>query len=141
MFNPLTPTEVVTAIGRTARAAATSEEQGSDFDRDQLMSAYSATRHLAVEIESYGDPLDDFAAGLVELIEACPASVPGIDPARHAARLRRCASGQEVGEAAASLVDDLVAAGEPGATLLADVHRRLRDLADLEVELLADGLA
>jgi hypothetical protein len=140
MFNPLTPTEIVSAIGKTARAAATSEEQGSDFDRDQLMSAYSATRHLAVEMKSFADPLGKFATGLADLIEADSPPLPAVKLAVLADRPRECITGEEVGDAVAILVESLVAAGEPGAALLADVHRRLRDLADLEVELLADGL-
>ena len=53
MFNQLTPSEVVTAIGATLRGAARGEGQASDFGRDQLMSAYSATRHLRVELVEY----------------------------------------------------------------------------------------
>ena len=59
MFNPLTPSEMVSAIGLAARATARSESELDDFDRGQLMSAYSATRHLAIEIASFSAELRD----------------------------------------------------------------------------------
>ena len=56
MFNPLTPSEMVTAIGLAARTAARGEGELDEFDRGQLMSAYSATRHLAIEIDRFARP-------------------------------------------------------------------------------------
>lgn len=47
VLNQLTPSETVTAIGVTVRTAARGDAQTSDFEPDQMMSAYSATRHLA----------------------------------------------------------------------------------------------
>src|ERR1700733_3505882 len=60
MFNQLPPAEVVAAIGATLRTAARNEGEPSAFERDQLMSAYSATRHLAAELAGYEPVLRDF---------------------------------------------------------------------------------
>src|ERR1700761_6626218 len=67
MFNPLTPSEMVSAIGLAARAAARSETELDDFDRGQLMSAYSATRHLAIEIASFAAELRDRCLAIADL--------------------------------------------------------------------------
>src|SRR6202042_1663594 len=72
MFNQLTAAEVVSAIGTTLRGAARSDEQASDFERDQLMSAYSATRHLSVELATYPPELARFRGALSELLGRHP---------------------------------------------------------------------
>ena len=63
MFNPLTPSEMVAAIGMAARTTARGDGELDEFDRGQLMSAYSATRHLAIEIYSFSDQLSARSRG------------------------------------------------------------------------------
>ncbi len=63
MFNQLTPADTVKAIGATTQRIARGGGATSEFDRDQLMSTYSATRHLAVELSSYEPELRPVQAG------------------------------------------------------------------------------
>ena len=123
MFSPLTPADVVIAIGRATRDAARSSEPASDFSRGQLMSAYSASRHLGVELVSFAPELRSFAQELA-------ADLPALDRAR---------SAHEIGDLVAAALDDL--RGDPSphaAELRARLHTALRRLCDREVELLAD---
>src|ERR1700735_2733706 len=69
MFNPLTPSELVAAIGLAARATARGDGELDDFDRGQLMSAYSATRHLAIEIESFRAELSARCAAIADAVD------------------------------------------------------------------------
>jgi hypothetical protein len=143
MFNPLTPSEVISAIGVTVRDAVRGGELTSDFERDQLMSAYSATRHLAVEIADYPRELAAFAGALAARIEAGSGDLwLDRELADCAAELRASADAYVVGAATASLAGRLSEAeGEPAAELLSELRSRLRRLADREVELLAAGLS
>lgn len=126
MFNQLTPAEMVSGIGRVLRTAARREGQASDFDRDQLLSAYSASRHLAVELASYDDELRWFTAELTRL------GLPGF-----AGEL----DSDTVGDAVCDLLAELAAKDSDEARRLRDgVHALLRQLADREVDLLAGGL-
>lgn len=137
MFNQLTAAQVVTAIGATARATARSEKgELSDFERDQLMSAYSATRHLAVELEAYPAAFERFSSALGERL--ADADAPGVDGVRKALREGgRPQIGDALSEALAQWRE---AESETTRELRADVQRLLRDLADREVDLLADAL-
>ena len=64
MFNQLTATEVVIAMGRAAEAAARGDDELGEFGRGQLLSAYSASRHVAVELSSYDTALRAFARAI-----------------------------------------------------------------------------
>lgn len=141
MFNQLTAAEVVGAIGVTMRGAARSEGDLSEFERDQLMSAYSATRHLAVELETYPAELDRFRAAVADLL----ADPPGAWRAAERADLidRLSATGDVAG--LGGLMSDLLATlrgddSEPARVLRMRLRALLRRLADREVELLADAL-
>jgi hypothetical protein len=141
LFNQLTPAEVVTAIGATLRRAARSEGPASDFDRDQLMSAYSATRHLAVELAAYDPPLRAFTDAVVREIRT--AASPRLDD-----ELRQLAGEIEaaddpgaVGGALCELFDVLRGdSSDETQRLRSKLHLHLRSLADREVDLLADAL-
>ena len=143
MFNSLTPSEVVTAIGAAARRAARADEPAGDFERDQLMSAYSATRHLAGELATYGPEWDHFRATVAGRLSAAAAG-PDL-----AGRLRDAATELEhergtaaVGAILADLLADLRDSADPAAAgVRADVHALLRELAGREVDLLAEALA
>jgi len=112
---------VTTAIGATLRAAARSEGQTSEFERDQLMSAYSA----------------QVAEGLRA------AEIPSLhqELLLLAKQLDGATSASDVGETICVLFESLDRAPSPRADALrAAVHVRLRALSDREVDLLADAL-
>jgi hypothetical protein len=137
MFNQLTPAEVVGAIGTTVRTAARSDGPTSDFDRDQLMSAYSATRHLAVELSAYEPELSRFTEAVARSVRA--AALPGA--LEIAAGLGDAGDPRVVGASLCELLDRLREERLPQAIALrGEIHARLRALADREVDLLADAL-
>jgi hypothetical protein len=141
MFNQLTPAEVVTAIGSTLRAAARSEGEASAFERDQLMSAYSATRHLAAELAGYEPVLRDFTEQVSARLQAHDIPERDDEIARLAGRLDGAVSPTELGATICELFELLDSLSTPPAALLrSDVHADLRFLADREVDLLADAL-
>lgn len=135
MFNQLTAAEVVSAVGRAARGAARDGESGGDYARGQLLSAYSSSRHVAVEIEFFEPELRAFAARLAEAATALP------DGGQLAARLESAHGAGEASEATCMLLDRLRGDDSP---LARDLHRSvraaLRRLADREVELLAEAI-
>jgi hypothetical protein len=137
VFNQLTQAQVVTAIGATNRAVARSPSV-SDFDRDQLMSCYSATRHLAAELTTFGPAHLRFSAAVYERVaEAVSAGVDAV----WAERLRGTSDPAELGEVLSELLARLREdPSRDAADLRRDLHRYLRDLADQEVDLLADAL-
>jgi hypothetical protein len=135
MITPLTPAEVTAAIGRTARNVARSGEPLGEFERGQLMSAYSGSRHLAVELEAFGPEIERFCAGVAAAIDA--SELP--EPRSAAGKLREIADPRLAGETVCALLDLLRAHPSPAAAgLREDVRASLRDLCDREVELLAD---
>jgi hypothetical protein len=143
MFNPLSPSEMVTAIGRAARAAARCEESLDEFARGQLMSAYSASRHLSVEIESFDPELRIQSEAIAAAAQRALGRLDG-EPdagalARQADRVRRAGDAPALGAAVAELLDLCREhAGEPWVALRGEIRRGLRTLCDREVELLAD---
>jgi hypothetical protein len=140
MFNQLTPADTVRAIGATTQRIARGGEM-SEFDRDQLMSTYSATRHLAVELSSYEPELRRFRQGLAELVRDARLEDRGGELAATADRLDEAIDAAAVGGAVCDLLDRLRADDSPQAEALrTEVHASLRLLADTEVDLLADAL-
>jgi hypothetical protein len=142
MFNQLSPDEVVTAIGTTLRTAARSEGQASAFDRDQLMSAYSATRHLSVELETYAPELGKFTTAVSDQIRSSGA--PGVEGELGALadRIEQSSDPGAIGAALCEVFELLrQTPSERNRALRAQLHRQLRSLADREVDLLADALA
>lgn len=120
MFEPLTPTEVVAAIGAAARAAARSEDPGDPFSRGQLRSADSCARHLAVELEH-------FDAERRTLADAVGGDLPTADGA--------------LADALCALLERLRADPSPeAAARRAQVQRALAAMADREVALLAAAI-
>jgi hypothetical protein len=143
MFNPLTPSEMVAAIGIAARTTARGDGQLDEFDRGQLMSAYSASRHLAIEIESFGNEL---SARCVAIADAVDEACAGDSDARAdagslgspATRLRASPDARAAGDAIAELLD---LCRERGLVALrGEIRTQLRALCDAEVRLLADGI-
>lgn len=141
MFNQLTASEVVTAIGVTVRGAARSEAQVSDFDRDQLMSAYSATRHLAVELAAYEPELRNFARSVSEEIRRAGGTSTERELVIVADKIERSLDPGSIGEGLCQVCELLRdTPGAESAALLSRLHFHLRSLADREVDLLAEGL-
>jgi hypothetical protein len=141
VFNQLTAAEVVTAIGSTLQTAARSDDRTSDFGRDQLMSAYSATRHLAVELSSYEPELHEFTAAVARSVHA--AEIPELrdDLAAVAARLDASPDARALGGEISDLLQALrERRSEETEALRAEIHVHLRALADREVDLLAGAL-
>jgi len=140
MFNPMTPAEVASAIGITARDAARADEPLGSFGRGQLMSAYSGSRHLAVEVSSFGTEIQRFAvelAGAFDGVEGGGETLAGV-----ATRLRDSPDPRGVGDLLCELLDGLREQPPSSQTraLRAKIHSSLRDLCDREVELLADAI-
>jgi hypothetical protein len=141
MFNQLTPADTVKAIGATTRRIARGGGATSEFDRDQLMSTYSATRHLAVELASYEPELRRFRQGLAAQIRQAHLEDPGGERDAIADRLEEASDAPAVGSAVCDLLDRLRADHSPQANALrTGIHASLRKLADTEVDLLADAL-
>ncbi len=140
MFSPLTPAEVVTAVGRAARDAARSDEPASEFSRGQLMSAFSVSRHLGVEIAAFGPELRAFADGVAADLRASSGALARGDALQATAgELATAHDAHRIGDLVATALDDLRGDPSPAATALrAQLHTALRRLADREVELLAE---
>lgn len=145
MFNPLTPAQMVTAIGLAGREAARTAEPLDEFERGQLKSAYSASRHLAVELDSFGE----------ELRRRCDAIAVAADDAAHgmdgdpdadtlrrlAERVRQARDAPLAGAATADLLELCRHRHETRWMLLrGEVRRALRALCDREVALLAERI-
>lgn len=135
MFNQLTPTDVVTAIGVAARDNARGGERLDAFARDQLMSVYSATRHLAAELQHAEAELARFTAAVARRLR----EAGGHDET--AAILEHGTDVARVGTGLADLLAALRVDASPAATRLRiDLHGLLRELADREVDFMAEGL-
>ena len=139
MFNPGTTSEMVTAVGRAARDAARADGAGSEFSRGQLMSAFSASRHLSVELARFPAELEAFAAAVTnELVGAeavaCPSELDAI-----ARQLATASDAPRIGDLVAAGLDLLREDPAPAARRLRkSLRRRLRALSEREVDLLAD---
>lgn len=132
----MTPAEVVTAMGRATRAAARSDEPSSDFSKGQLMSAFSASRHLTVELAEFGPALRTFAG---EVSAAVGDGGLGAALEEHVRELREAATGQEIGDVVAAMLDRLRDDPSPDAARVrARIHGLLRSITDREVALLAE---
>lgn len=142
MFNPLAPDEVLTAVGVAARDAARGDGLTSEYSRGQLMSAYSITRHLTVELDSYEPEICAYAREVAARIRA---AAPGLaedaagDAAAVADELGGVRDARAAGELTSVLLDRLRHDPSQAArTLRAQIHGRLRVLSEREVELLAE---
>lgn len=143
MFNQLTPAAIVGAIGVAARDAARSPEGADAFQRDQLLSAYSATRHLAAELEGYAPELERFLVAVATRLRDAAAQDDDLAAvvSGDAERLAGTRDVAVAGAVIADILERLRDAGAPAARALrGDLQALLRDLAHREVDLLADAL-
>jgi hypothetical protein len=118
------PHELILAVGRVLRAAARPDATDHEFQRSQMLSAYSVARHLAAEQASAADLLDWLKGELEPALAEHPET---------RARVAAARGGPEIGAALQDLLDALPRAGEERARL----HRILAELADREVAILA----
>jgi hypothetical protein len=141
MFNPLTPSEMVAALGLAARTTARGDGELDEFDRGQLMSVYSASRHLAIEISTFGGELATRRAEIADAVDEACAGDSGVDAGALrglASRLRASDDPRAAGETIAELLDRC---RDRGLVALRDeIRAQLRALCDAEVALLADGI-
>jgi hypothetical protein len=141
MFVPLAPAEMVTAIGRAARAAGRAHGEPTEFERGQLMSAYSATRHLAVELDHFGPERERLRGEIAAQVATVVPALTAEDPARE-----RLTAILATPDDAGALGEDLCVllaecrehTGEPWRSLQTTVQARLRELSDREVSLLTE---
>jgi hypothetical protein len=140
VFNPLTPAQVVAAIGSSARGIARSDEALSDYARGQLLSAYSCSRHITVEIDRYDEEIRAFAGDVSQWTRAAaPQLSIGADATEICAELERTADARAAGDLVSDLMERLRCDRVPAALeLRARIQSRLRTLAEREVELLAE---
>jgi hypothetical protein len=141
MFAPLRPAEMVTAIGRAARTAGRAEGEPTEFERGQLMSAYSATRHLAVELDHFATERARLRDDVAAAVAVATATLAADDPAHAWLDGMPTTSDDEraLGEDLCVLLDACRDhPGEPWATLHRVVRGQLRALCDREVSLLTE---
>jgi hypothetical protein len=141
MFSPMTTSEMVTAVGRAARTAARGDGPATEFSRGQLLSAFSASRHLTVELAKYPAELRPFGADVAQALrEADQVGTRGQLEAL-AAELDRPSDAAGIGDLVSAALDLLREDQNPNARRIrAHVHSALRALSDREVELLADAI-
>jgi CHASE3 domain sensor protein len=137
----MTPSEVVTAIGQAARAAARGDGPATDFSRGQLLSAFSASRHLTVELASYPAELRPFAVDVAQGLMRPDALETRAELEALAAELDRAVDAARIGDLVSAALDLVRKDQNPSARAIrAHIHSALRALSDREVELLADAI-
>jgi hypothetical protein len=125
VFNALRPDELLTGVGRVLRMGADARGPLEDYERSQLLSAYSVTRLLAAEQRAAPDLLSTTRADLL-------GALAGDDrPAAAAARkgVESATSGVEIGDALAGLLAELPREDATRTKL----HTALRTMVDGEV--------
>jgi hypothetical protein len=126
VFNALRSDELLVGVGRMLRMAAASEGPLEDFQRSQLLSAYSVTRLLAAEQRAQAELLE---ATRADLLAAAPEGAAGREA------IASAVDGPALGAATALLLEGL-AVDDPARV---EVHRALRTMVDAEVAALDRG--
>ena len=139
MFNPLPAPEITIAIGRVLKQAASTEDPRDEYQRSQLLSAYSVARHLAAE-QAGGDALLDWVRERIaaELRDAAGDGAPPLpDLEARAAAVAEAEEGKDLGPLIRDLLVALRRSGDGAPPLLHSVRRLLREGCDREVAMLA----
>ena len=132
---------MVSAVGRAAREAARSEAAASEFSTRQLMSAYSASRHLAVELAAFTGELQWFTEAVAGELRAARGVTNGSTLPGLAAELEGTTDAQRAGDVVSEVFDALRDDASPEAALLrVRLHSLLRKLSEREVFLLAETI-
>lgn len=129
MFNALTSTDLLVGVGRVLRMVAAQEGGLEDFQRSQVLSAFSVTRLLASEQQAEARLLADAKRDLGRAL--ADDERPDVGQARE--RIAAASSGVEIGEALGALLAELPRT-DP---LRGPVHAALRAMIDAEVTALA----
>jgi len=140
MFNPLSPSQTTLAIGRVLKqAAATASDPSDDYQRAQLLSAYSMTRHLAAEQADGGKLLAWFRSEMTTLLEAAETDGKCLDLTHRRDEIAKSRDEAELGALVSELLSYLQRSGSDVAVeLRVGVRRLLRDLCDREVKVLGE---
>jgi hypothetical protein len=139
VFNPLSASEITLGVGQVLKQAASAENPQDEYQRSQLLSAYSITRHLAAE-QAAGDTVlawfrQRLSAQLREASAAHPA--PLGDLSARAELIGACRDSAELGRQVSELLLALRKSGTEARPMMQAVHRLLRELCDREVAALA----
>lgn len=126
MFNALRSDELLVGVGRMLRMAAAAEGPLEDFQRSQLLSAFSVTRLLASEQRAQAALLQATRADLLGALDGDDRAV--VAAARE--RIAAAADGPELGAALNALLAELPYADDPARVAL---QRALRRMVDAEV--------
>lgn len=132
---------MVTAVGRAARDAARADDAASEFSRGQLMSAFSASRHLSVELAQFPPEVHAFAAAVSLELEGAESVSRAGELSAIARELASATDSDRVGDLVAAALDLIRDDPAPAArSLRTSLHRALRALSDREVALLAETI-
>ena len=122
------------------KQAASAHVAPDEYQRSQLLSAYSITRHLAAEQAGGDEVIAWFRESLVaELEKAATDAPPLADLEARATSIGSCRDGRELGTHVRDLLVALRRSGAEAEPLLAETHRLLRGGCDREVAALAGG--
>jgi hypothetical protein len=137
----MSPSEMVTAVGRAAREAARSEAAASEFSTGQLMSAYSASRHLAVELAAFTAELHWFTEAVADELRAARGVTSESTLSGLAAELALTTDAQRAGDLVSQVFDALRNDASAEAVFVrARLRGLLRKLSEREVFLLAEAI-
>ena len=142
MWNPLTPADVVAAMGGPAQAAARCAQELTEWERGQLLSVYSATRHLAAELGAVEPHVRAVADELGAALRSAPPTLPDAGGLTAlAARLAATADPRAVAGLTCEALDLLRADGSATAEAVrAALRAGLKRAVGLEVAALADAI-
>jgi hypothetical protein len=127
VFNALTSTDLLVGVGRVLRMVAATDKGLEDFQRSQVLSAFSVTRLLASEQQAAAELL----ASTKRDLDVALAPDERATPTRE--RIAEAPDGREIGEAVGELLDTL-RRDDP---LRPRIHAALREMIDAEVKALA----
>ena len=127
MFNALTSTDLLVGVGRVLRMVAATDGGLEDFQRSQVLSAFSVTRLLASEQQAEAELVAATKRDLADALAGDERATPSRE------RIDAARDGREIGEAVGELLDALPRT-DP---LRSRVHAALREMIDAEVKALA----
>jgi hypothetical protein len=112
----------------------------SEYARGQLLSAFSISRHLTVELEHYDREIQTFGRDVCAITRSGAADLAGSeDLLELASRLEQATQARAAGDLLADLLGRLRDDESDAAALLrVRIHSRMRALFEREVALLAD---
>ncbi|HEY4277950.1 MAG TPA: hypothetical protein VGM91_07015 [Conexibacter sp.] len=137
MFNALTSEELLVGVGRVLRMAADADSGLEDYQRSQVLSAYSVTRLLAAE-HAGAPALLAWARAELLAATADDDDRPALTAPRE--RVDAATDGVELGEAVADLLAALPRDQDPPDPTRAAILAVLRELTNREQSALAAPL-